>query len=449
MKKYKLLPLFLALVLTLSLAPSAGASVMDEMHVAATAAVLVEGDTGEVLYAQNAHEKRYPASITKVMTALLTIEAIEDGRLSMDKVVTVSQTAMQGLSADGSNQNIKAGEQLTVQDLLYCTLLASANEACNILAEEVAGSVSDFVSLMNEKAQSLGMTGTHFANPHGLHSTEHYTTAYDISLMARAAMAHESFRTIVSTTDYYVPETNLHAQRHFYTTNGLLSNWHYIGYTYKYAIGVKTGSTPEAGQCLASAAEKDGRTLYAVVLGAENITDASGKVTDRQSFSESKRLLEWGFANFTRKTLLTTTDLQGQIPVALSKTEQVVLAPAGELEAMVPKDIAMEELTVTPEFFAQSVEAPVQKGQVLGKVTVSYRGTEYGTLDLVALNDVERDAWMYRFDRLEKFFSNFWVRAVCILLAVVLVVTLVLHLLTGRRPRRRAYRGRRYRGRRR
>ena len=160
MKKYKLLSLFLALILSLSLTTPAFAGIIDDMEVAATAVLLADGDTGEVLYEVNGHEKRYPASITKVMTAMLVIEAIDEGRMSMDQVVTVSDTAMKGLSADGSNQNIKPGEQLTIRDLLYCTLLASANEACNILAEEVAGTVEDFVARMNEEAARLGMEGT-------------------------------------------------------------------------------------------------------------------------------------------------------------------------------------------------------------------------------------------------------------------------------------------------
>lgn len=450
MKKYKLLSLFLALFLMLPLTTPAGADLIDEMEVAATAAILVEGDTGEVLYEQQAHERRYPASLTKVMTALLVVEAIERGELALDQVVEVSETSLQGLSREGSSQNIRVGELLTVEDLLYCTMLASANDACNVLAEVTGGSVEDFVALMNRRAEELKMTGTWYTNPHGMHEQGHYTTAYDMALLAREAMKHADFRTIAAAVDYYVPETNLHKQRHFYTNNGLLSNWHYIGYTYRYAIGIKTGSTDEAGQCLVSAAVKDGRTLYAVVLGAENVTDAKGKVTDRPHFSESKRLLAWGFENFTRKTLLTTTDLQGQIPVTLSKTEQVVLAPAGELEAMVPKDVTAEDLTVTPVFFAESVEAPVEKGQVLGQVAVQYRDRLYGTLDLVALNDVERDEWMYRFDRLERIVSSIWFKVAVVALVVLLVLVLILRLFLGRRNRRRsrAYRARRYRGRR-
>lgn len=450
MKKYRLSALFLALVLSLSLSTPVFAGIVEDMQVAATAVLLADGTTGEVLYEVNAHEKRYPASITKVMTAMLVIEAVDEGRLDLNKVVTVSESAMKGLSADGSNQNIKPGEELTVKDLLYCALVASANEACNILAEEVSGSVEAFVDRMNEEAARLGMEGTHFANPHGLHSDDHYTTAYDIWLMAREAMKHPTFREIVSTVDYYVPETNKHAQRHFYNTNALLTSWRYIGYTYRNAIGIKTGSTPEAGQCLLSAAVKDDKTLYAVVLGAENVKDESGTIVDRQSFSESKRLLEWGFENFERRTILTTTDLQGEVGVTLSQTEHVVAAPAGTLEATLPKDVTAADFTVTPTFFAESVEAPVEKGQVLGTVTVSYQGKEYGTLDLVALNAVERDEWMYRVSRVKAFFGQLWVKVVLIALAVLIVVLLIRGLFLGRRRRRYGSRtysgGRRYRG---
>lgn len=450
MKKYRFFAFFLTLALSVSLAPPARAGILEDMRVAATAALLADGTTGEVLYEFNAREKRYPASITKVMTALLVIEAVDEGRLELNKMVTVSRSAMEGLSADGANQDIKPGEELTVKDLLYCALVASANEACNILAEEVAGSVEAFVDRMNQEAARLGMEGTHFANPHGLHSDDHYTTAYDIWLMAREAMKHPTFREIVSTVDYYVPKTNKRDQRHFYNTNALLTNWRYIGYTYRDAIGIKTGSTPEAGQCLLSAATKNDRTLYAVVLGAENVQDETGTIVDRQAFSESKRLLEWGFSSFERRTILTTTDLQGEVEVTLSQTGHVVAAPAGTLEATLPKDVADADFTVTPTFFAETVEAPVEKGQVLGTVTVSYKGKEYGTLDLVALNAVERDEWMYRGSRVKAFFGQLWVKLVLIVLAALALVLLVRWLFLGGRRRRYGSRvysgGRRYRG---
>ena len=186
---------------------------------------MVDGDHGEVLYDYNGYERMYPASITKIMTSLLVLEAIDRGELTLDTQITASAEAVR-IPPGSSTAGIKAGEILTVEQLLYCDLVPSANEACNILSEAVAGSTEAFVARMNEKAAEMGMTGTHFANPHGYHDDNHYTTAYDIYLMAKAAMEYEVFRTIVGTAVYTLPATNLSKERTFYNTNGLLSNWY-------------------------------------------------------------------------------------------------------------------------------------------------------------------------------------------------------------------------------
>lgn len=449
MKKSSLAALFLVLALTLSLFPSAGAGLVEEIDAKATAALLVEGSTGEILYEKNAREKRYPASITKVMTAMLVLEAVSSGTLEMNQMITANASAMEGLSSDGSTQNIKAGEQMTVKDLLFCTLVASANEACNILAEAVSGTKADFVELMNRRAQELGMKGTYFVNAHGLHNDNHYTTAYDIYLMGVEAMKDPHFREIVATVDHYVPQTNLHDQRHFYNTNALLTSWRYLGYTYRNAIGIKTGSTPEAGQCLLSAAEQDGRTIYAIILGAENVETIQGDKTliQRENFSESKRLLEIGFRDFASRTVLTSMDLQGEVAVTLSKTEQVVAAPAGTLTATLPKDVTAEDILVTPIYDADTVEAPVAKGQRLGTVSVRYGDQEIGTLELVAVNEVHRDEWMYRISLVKAFFGQIWVKIVLGLLLIALAVFFVRGILLHRgRGRRRTPSAGRYRG---
>ena len=447
MKTKRFCSLFLLLTLCLSLLVPAGALSVDEMEVAAVSAILVEGETGEVLFEQNSTARRAPASLTKVMTAMLVIEKIDRGELGAEQTITVSPTAREGLAADGSTQNIKAGEEMSLKDLLYCTLVASANEACNILAETVSGSVDSFVALMNQRAAELGMEGTHYANPHGLHDPDHYTTAYDLWLLAREAMTHPLFRQIVATVDYYVPPTNLSEQRHFYNTNALLTSWRYLGYTYRSAIGIKTGHTDAAGQCLLSAAQEDGRTLYCVVLGAENVEQKDGSLL-RNSFAESKRLLQWGFSNFERRAILSTTDLQGEVAVTLSKIDRVVAAPAGTLEATLPNDLAIEDFTVTPTYIAESVQAPVEKGQVLGTVTVSYNGKAYGTMDLVALNAVERDEWMYRIHCVKTFLSQLWVKIALGVILVLVVILVIHHTLNGRRRRRYGARQDSYRGRR-
>lgn len=459
MKKTRLLSFFLVLILVTSLvlpvalAEESGTS-DSEFDILAPNAILVDYDTGEILYEKNAHDKAYPASITKVMTALLTLEAIDNGQFGLEDVITVPESAMEGLADDGSTQNIEPGEQMTVHNLLYCLLVASANEAANILAIQVSGSVSAFVDLMNERAAELGCAGTHFANPHGLHNDDHYTTAYDIYLFTSEAMKHAVFREIVATKEYYVPATNMHDQRHFYNTNGLLSRLKYSDYMYSYATGIKTGHTTESGQCLVSSAEKDGRTLIAVVLGAESVVLEDGR-TQIQSFTESTKLLEHGFNDFTRKTILDTSTLIATLPVTLSKdADSVILHPAETLECYLPNNVDPAEFEQTVTLNADSVEAPVTKGQVLGTITLSYNGKEYGSTDLVALTDVSLSMSLYRQKQLHDFFSLTWVRVVGVVLAVLILVLIVRftffrrsrrygHSSSG--TRRSGYRGRRRR----
>ena len=157
-----------------------GSAILDAMDVDATAAILVDPDSGEILYEKNAHEKRYPASITKVMTCLLTLEAVERGELTLEQTVTASQAIHTGIGDNASTADIKVGEEIRIIDLLYAALIPSANEACNVMAEAVSGDINSFVELMNQRAAELGMTGTHFANTHGYHDDNHYTTAYDV-----------------------------------------------------------------------------------------------------------------------------------------------------------------------------------------------------------------------------------------------------------------------------
>ncbi|MEG0765640.1 MAG: serine hydrolase, partial [Pseudoflavonifractor sp.] len=212
MKKNRFATYLLALALTAGLlAPFSAAKALstDDMQVAAKAAILVDTNYGEVLFEQNAHDKLFPASITKVMTGLLAIEAVEAGKFTMDQPITATQAVNSGMMSGASTQNIKAGEIMSFGDVLRCALIPSANEACNILAELVGGSIEGFVALMNERAAALGCENTHFMNPHGLHDDNHYTTAYDISLICIEAMKSPIFREIVSSKSYSVPATNL------------------------------------------------------------------------------------------------------------------------------------------------------------------------------------------------------------------------------------------------
>lgn len=476
MKKYRLSSLFLSLALTVGLltpaaladAPSdpspspspvvsaapVESQLLNDMHVEAASAILIDADTGTVLYDQNSHDKRYPASITKVMTTMLAIEAIQDGKLDKDQILTAGPEIDHEVGDGSSTQGIKEGEQMRLEDILYCALTASANEACNFLAQAVSGDISDFVDLMNQRAQELGMKDTHFANTHGYQNEDHYTTAYDISLLCRQAMTYSLFREIVSSKSHTVPATNLHDARELHETNALISTWRVTGYYYQYATGIKTGHTPEAGYCLASAATKGDQNLIAVVLGCEREPGTTGS-DGFTYFSESKRLLEWGFSSFSTKKLLDSTYFAGTVPVTLSQEADYVGAQAtGELEAILPNDLDPANFQITPIFDSDSLEAPVTKGQVLGHVTISNGDTVYGTLDLVAVDDVSRSELLYRLDRIEKFFGQLWVRIVLGAIGLLAGILLLRWLLFGRRARygggrRGGYSGSRYGGRRR
>ena len=446
MKKNRVLSFFLTLTLVLGLAaPAAAVSSVDEFHVDAKAAILVDTAHGEVLFEQNAHEKLYPASITKVMTALLTIEALEQGKLTLDQPITASNVVNDKMISGASTQDIKVGEVMPLRDVLACALIPSANEACNILAETVGGSVTGFVDLMNERAAQLGCENTHFANPHGLHDDNHYTTAWDIYLISNEAMKYPLFREMVTSKSYTVAPTNLAPQRVLHDTNALISNHNKTGYLYQYATGIKTGYTPEAGYCLASSATKGDRSLIAVVLGCERVPGTTGSVGFTY-FTETQRLLEFGFNNFSRRSILNGTHPMETVPVTLSEeADQVVAEPKGDISATLPNDWDVADFQLDTELL-ESVTAPVAKGQVLGKVTVSYRDKVYGSLDLVAVDDVARSELLYRLDQIQRFFSQLWVKIVLVVL-VLLVLVLVLRFLVfgGRRrsTRRRGYSGRR------
>ena len=452
MKKTRFPALLLAVTLLAALFLPLSAAAVEDPGLTCRNAILLDAAYDEVLYDKGVYEKAYPASITKVMTALLVLEAVDAGELSLSTPVTATAEAL-AVPEESSVAGILEGETLTVEQLLYCLLLPSGNEVAQILAIAVDGSVDAFVEHMNQRAKELGMEDTRFVNTHGYHDPDHYTTAYDIALMCREAMKHETFRTIVTSKSYIVPATNLHAEWELHETNALVSTWRITGYYYQYATGIKTGSTPEAGYCLASSASKDGVDLIAVVLGAENPKREDGS-TNRLQFSESSRLLDWGFNSFSTKKLLDSTYFAGTIPVTLSREiDRIGVQASGELEAILPNDLDPADFQLTPVYDADSLEAPVTKGQVVGHVTVSNGDTVYGQLDLVAVDSVERSELLYRLAQIEAFFSQLWVKVVLIVLAVLIVGLLLRWLLFGRRRRyggaRRSYRGSRYSGRRR
>lgn len=403
-------------------------SPLEDPKIEATAAMLINPDTNMVLYEKNADEKRYPASITKVMTALLTLEQVSD----LNETVTCTEEDWAEITADSSNADIKVGEQVKVIDLLYALMLPSANEAAYMLARHVGGTSEAFVDMMNTRAAELGCTGTHFSNPCGLHEDDHYSTARDLLKITQAAMQDETFVTIANTAQKTISATNMHAERKLYTTNQLIFS-SYQPWYYAYCKGIKTGHTSQAGNCLVSYAEKGKARLFAIVLGCEDAPDSSSVA---KSFTETKRLFEWGYENFVSKTLAKRGDEIMRIDVRLSTdTDELILTAKTDLVASIPRNLAVEDLD-TVSTTPASKDAPIKAGEVIGSQTYSKDGVEYGTVELIALNDVELSLVLYYADKLENFFKSTAFKIVLAVLAVFVVLYILLNLFLGSMRRR-------------
>lgn len=437
MKKYRFLALLLLVPMLLSLLPVSAAG-KDDLDLFCTNAVLVDANHGDILYDMKANERAYPASITKVMTALLVMEAIEYGQLTPATVVTVSQAAVENIPIEYVTGGFKAGETISVEELLYCMMLESDCDASNILAEAVDGTVEDFVAHMNRKAGELGCQGTHFTNTYGLHDENHYSTAYDISQWMAAALKYDLFRTIIKTDQHKVPATNLSEERFFYNKNALISNMYYSGYVYDKCIGGKTGTTDDAGRCLVAAAEDGDELLISVVLGSGPMTVPGEEQQKQGQFRESKRLLEYGFSNFQRVTITQGDKPVGKVRVTMSRqADEVNVKPQGSITKTLPKSMDLDDIETDVRLFADEVEAPVEAGEVLGVMTLSYNGEEYGKLDLVAVTSVERSELLYKKQQFFDFLQSSGVKlalAAVFLLAGVLILKLLV-LRKRRRPR--------------
>ena len=436
MKKYRFLSLLLLGAMLLSLIPVSAAPAQEDLDLFCTHAVLLDANHGEILYDMKANERAYPASITKLMTVLLVLEAIEYGQLSLDTPVAAGETRMQDVTYSYVNAELKLGEVLTVEELLYLVILPSYADACNVLAVAVDGTIEDFVDHMNRKAAELGCQNTHFTNPVGIHNENHYSTAYDLALILKACLEYDTYLEIAKVPKYTLHATDMSGAREMYNTNALVSTWRYSGYIYEKCIAGKTGNTDEAGRCLAAAAEDGDEVLISVILGSGPM-EVPGDTELRQGqFRESKRLLEYGFNNFQRVTITRDSEPVATVKVTMSRqADEVNVKAQGSITRTLPKSMNVDDIEMDVKLFADEVEAPVEAGQLMGIMTLSYGDEVYGTLDLVAVTSVERSELLYKKKQFIEFFQNEGVR---IILAVVmfLAAIVILKLTFFRRKKR-------------
>ena len=405
--------------------------VLDDPAVQAEAVLLVERNSGKILYSVNADTQRYPSSLVKIMTALMVLEAVEDGKLTMEQKIAASPTAI--AATTGVTAGLDEGEEMSVRDLLACMLVVSANDASHVLAEAVAGSIENCVAQMNARAQELGCINTHFTNVTGDHHDNMYTTAQDIFLITEEALKHEDFLPICDIADLIIAPTNTTAkERHYHTTNHLLSNWRALGYIYKDAHGIKDSSSTQAGHCLVTSAVKNDLDLLCVIMGAQKVTLDDGK-TQIQSFSEATRLMKWAFNSFGYQTILTPNDMLASMPVTMSDSDAVTLHSAKEITVLMPNILTAEDLTRTIRFTQKSVEAPVEAGQQLAEVELSYGDDVYAVVPLVALNSVAASETQIIEREVQTFFSRSEIRIVIIAVIVLVLLILLWKMTIGRR----------------
>lgn len=331
----------------------------------AKSAILMEESTGNILYESNPDERLPIASVTKVMTMLLIMEAVDSEKISLDDMVTVSENAM---SYGGSTMFLETGEQLTVNDMLKGIAVASANDGCVAMAEHLAGSESAFVDMMNEKAKKLGMENTHFMNTNGLDEDDHYSSARDVAIMSRELMKHE---TIFNYTSIWM-DTLRGGKFQLANTNKLIR-------FYDGANGLKTGSTSKALCCLSAAAKRNDMQLIAVVLGAP---------TSAERFASAKSLLDYGFANYAVNTQITAGDEVQKIAVEKGVDKEVDVVAGDSCSTLVKKG---QEDNITKEIkIDETITAPIEAGQKIGTMTISRDGEVIADIDLNALSAVEK-----------------------------------------------------------
>lgn len=352
-----------ALCAAVALTSTVTAGAVSDESLSAPAAVLMEAETGKILFEKNPHEQRPCASITKVMTLLLVFEAMDAGKLSLEDTITASEHAA---SMGGSDIWLEPGETMSADDMIKATVVASANDAAVALAETISGSEDAFVQQMNKRAKELGMADTVFKNCNGLDEDGHITSAYDVALMSRELIKHEKIFDYTSIWLDYLRD----GKTQIVNTNKLLK-------TYNGITGLKTGTTDDAGCCMSATATREGMTLISVVLGCS---------TGKERFADAAALLNDGFANYSVEELNLPDELPGEIEVEGGMDKSV------ELQCQVNKSVVKEktnENQVQTEIsLPESIEAPVKENQKIGTLTYTLDGEKIASCDITAKNEV-------------------------------------------------------------
>lgn len=429
----KTLSIFLA-ILTLFISISAcfssyGATYTPDVELYSDAYMLInlDDDSYPTVVEYNADEKMYPASLTKIATAMVVLNNVDD----LQAEVEVTSSAYNILLGTGAQvAGLEVGDVATVEDLLYLTMVHSACDATEVLAEYVGGTRENFIQMMNDYAESLGCTGTNFVNPDGLHDDDHYTTARDMSLMTLDAIQNETFLKIATTLTYEYNGTN------YYHTNLMLRSG-YVSYYYEYAEGIKTGSTDEAGYCVVTKASKDGYNYLAIVMGAPLIDYNDDGYIEKCSFIDAASLFEWAFSSLKYSTLIEANEIVEEIAVENGKdADSVQLVAAEDVTVIVPSSLDKSTLIVEIEDKPESISAPITEGDYVCTANIIYGDQVVATVELVAGSSVELSTFLTVINAVKDFFSLTAVKIAVLVVVVAIVVYILLVIRNARKKKK-------------
>lgn len=405
-----------------------------ELTLNSRAAILIDANTGTVIYEKNAHEKLYPASITKILTGYI---ACSEGNL--DDTLTISQSAIDGMGAGGSSIGLVPDEKVNFRDGMYGVMLESANEVCMAIAEHMYGSADAFAAKMNEVAKSLGCKESNFANPHGFHNDNHYTTCYDMALITKKAVTNEDFNQIWGTISYQIPATNLNVARYLNHKDKMIKPT--SEYYYPDLLGGKTGYTDEAGNTLVSYAERDGAALISVVMKADGYDN---------TYKDSTALLDYGFSVYNnRETIFNAAEfssLSNVIQNYKNKTYvlgTVSIGAAENVDMSLPKFITDDKIAVKANF-DKELTAPVSINDIVGTIDIYYEDSLLASVDAIATSEApalsgKELAKKALKDNLRTFvLIPFMVLLILFLLFLIIVfIESVINKITGKKKKRR------------
>ena len=392
----------------------------------ADSAVVIDANSGDTIYAMESDKKLYPAGTSNIMTAVIALE-----KASLGDTFTVTAEALQNVKYDQPQLGIKVGEAYTLEQLLYAILLNSDNDAANAIAIGVSGTIDAFVDEMNKKAEELGLSNTHFANPTGFQNENHYMSAYDLAILARYAMQIPDFKSIVKTPKYDMQTP--HGTQTLLSTNHLVSRYKYPYHFYNGAIGVKSGNSTDAGFCLVTEAEKNNLYIISVVMGCDNADAKDGAY----SFIDTAKMLDYVFENYKSVPLAKKGDIVYDSKVAEAKDSTRVAITVEEDVYITLKNTADADLITSEVNIIQELKAPIHQGDYFGTITYSYNGKAVKTANVVAANEVKRDFFLHITASIFHFIFN-----PIVLLIIILVVAIWVRLNVVRSRKRRIRRKR-------